>query len=223
MENKKYFLSRVCSTEEYVEVYFCYIEIENLEQFREDLKRMRTVFSDAQLINPISSIDFPEPDSVKTFYLGSDENDFLEDLFEQHEKVQNGCFLELSEQISAVFLDDNECEASINEYKIRFVDENWAFFVGKYKHFYGEVETDAICRDLINGDQSECEQTNGDYKFSCSVCGSENVSGKCWANPNTDEVIDYISDEEDDNFCEDCGKAVTLMTVDIETRKPIVS
>ncbi|MGI8543057.1 MAG: hypothetical protein ACR2MD_06200 [Aridibacter sp.] len=223
MENKKYFLSRVSSTEEYVEVYFCYIEIENLKKFLLDLKKMKKVFSDAQLITPISSMDFPEPDSVKTFYLNSDENDFLEDLFEQHEKVQNRCFVELSEQISADFLDDNECEASINEYKIRFIDENWACFVGKYKHFYGEVETDAICRDLLSGDQPECEKTNGDYKFSCSVCGSENVAGKCWANPNTDEVIDYISSESQDNYCEDCGKAVTLMTLDIETRITLAS
>ncbi len=82
MKNKKYFLSRVSSTEEYVEVYFCYIEIENLKKFQCDLKKMRKVFSDTQLITPISSMDFPEPDSVKTFYLNSDENDFLEDLFE---------------------------------------------------------------------------------------------------------------------------------------------
>jgi hypothetical protein len=217
MENKKYYLSRVSSTEEYVEVYFCYIEIENLKKFQCDLRKMGKVFSNAQDVTPISSMDFPESDSVKTFYLNSDENDFLEDLIEKHEKVQNRCFVELSEQISADFLDENECEASINEYKIRFIDETWAFFVGKYKHFYGEVETDAICRDLLLGDQSEEVQINGDYNFSCSVCGSENVSGRCWANPNTDEVIDYISDEEDDNFCENCGKVVVLTNVEIPT------
>ncbi len=50
MENKKYFLSRVSSTEEYVEVYFCYIEIENLKKFYCDLKKLRKVFLDAHTL-----------------------------------------------------------------------------------------------------------------------------------------------------------------------------
>jgi hypothetical protein len=45
------------------------------------------------------------------------------------------------------------------------------------------------------------------------------VSGNCWADPNTDEVIDYVSDVEDDNFCEDCGKSVDLTILENNSHK----
>ena len=210
MKNKKYFLSRVNSTEEYDGIYFCYVEVENLEKFREDLKKMQKAFSIAQAITPISSIDFPEPYSVRTFYLNSDDNDFLEDLFEKLQEDQDQGFIELNEPISEDFLKENEGEAVISDFLIRFFDKNHAIFVGGYKHFNGEVQTDSICQSLMPDIRSNDGAKKGDFKFTCSVCGSENVSGKCWADPNTDEIIDYVSNEENDNFCEDCGKAVDL-------------
>lgn len=210
MSNKKYFLSRVSSTEEYDEIYFCYVEIGKFKKFREDLEKMRKAFSLVQRITPISSMNFPEPYSASTFYLNSDCNDFLEDLFEKHGQEQNQDFIELSEPISKDFLDKNEGEAVISDFLIRVYDQNYAIFVGGYKHFYGEVQSCSFCPSLMPDIQSYAEVKKGDYKFSCSSCGSENVSGKCWADPNTDEVIDYISNEKDDNFCEDCGKHIAL-------------
>ncbi len=149
---KKYFLSRVSSTEEYAEISFCYVEIENLEQFRADLKKMRKAFSETRLKTPVSLIDFPESDSVRTFYLNADGDDFLECLLEKHEQFQNHCFVELSEPVASDFLDENESDVSISEYKIRFIEKDLAYFIGRFKHYYGEAQTDAIRRDLIFGD-----------------------------------------------------------------------
>lgn len=213
MEKNSCFLSRVISTEEYDGIYFCYVEVKDPRQFEEDLKRMRIAFCDAHAVTKVSSIDFPEPNSVATFYLNCDENEVLEDLFKKHENLQCPGFVELEECISGDFLAVNESEARIGDYKIRFIEETLAVFVGKYKHFHGEAESSAIIPSFIldNTPKTKTSSNNtNDYCFVCSTCGSENVSAKCWANPNNDEVIDYLSDEQSDNFCENCGKHTTL-------------
>lgn len=38
----------------------------------------------------------------------------------------------------------------------------------------------------------------------CTNCGSENVQTKYWINPNTKEIFDPISSEDDDCWCENC-------------------
>lgn len=38
----------------------------------------------------------------------------------------------------------------------------------------------------------------------CTNCGSENVQTKYWINPNTKEIFDQISSEDDDCWCENC-------------------
>lgn len=53
------------------------------------------------------------------------------------------------------------------------------------------------------------------YKFTCSECGSANVSSKCWADPNTDEIGDYVSNEPEDNWCEECQRHVKLTTTEL--------
>lgn len=51
-------------------------------------------------------------------------------------------------------------------------------------------------------------------KWICSECGTDNVSSKAWANPNTDEIEDYVSGEEEDNWCEDCNDHRRLVTLE---------
>lgn len=142
MKNKKCFLSRVISTEEYDGIYFCYVEVENLRKFREDLRKMQKAFLVAQLETPVYTMDFPEPYSIKTFYLGSDDNDFLEDLIEKYQSEQDQGFVQLEEPVSKNFLEENKGEAIISDFLIRFIDKTNAVFVGRYKHFNGEVQMD---------------------------------------------------------------------------------
>lgn len=46
--------------------------------------------------------------------------------------------------------------------------------------------------------------------FTCSVCGSTNVESKCWANPNTDKISEYLGDDIQDNWCGECQEHQTL-------------
>lgn len=156
MKNKRYFLSRVSSTEEYDGIYFCYIEVENPEMFSADLRRMNMAFVQSQLIFPTVSVDFAEPGAVRTFYLGSDDEDILENLFEGNSTSgDKQGFVELENFLSADFLEENTGQARIDEFRIRFVGEFQAVFIGRYKHFSGEVETGFISRDLMTGDNSK--------------------------------------------------------------------
>ena len=45
----------------------------------------------------------------------------------------------------------------------------------------------------------------------CSQCGGTNVQSKAWVKPNeNDKFVDYISDEIEDSYCDDCDKHVNL-------------
>lgn len=47
----------------------------------------------------------------------------------------------------------------------------------------------------------------------CAKCGSTSVQTKAWVNANTNEFVDDIGSDgdEDDNYCEDCGENVKLV------------
>lgn len=47
----------------------------------------------------------------------------------------------------------------------------------------------------------------------CSECGGVNIWSKQWVNPNTGELGEMISDEEEDSYCDDCEKHVKLKLV----------
>lgn len=50
----------------------------------------------------------------------------------------------------------------------------------------------------------------------CSVCGSNDVEMKMWANPNTGEIGGESSDrfEEEDCWCKNCAEHVRLLTLE---------
>ena len=51
-------------------------------------------------------------------------------------------------------------------------------------------------------------------KLYCADCGSENVSTRVWVNPNTEAMGEYgDTNEEDDNYCNDCLEHVRLLTI----------
>ena len=49
--------------------------------------------------------------------------------------------------------------------------------------------------------------------FICDNCGSSNVQMQMWVYPNTNEIVDDVSESLKDNWCDDCEDNVTLTTV----------
>lgn len=71
------------------------------------------------------------------------------------------------------------------------------------------VDTAQIVRDIDVYDfeieearDEETQQTR--MALVCTNCGSENVQTKYWINPNTKELFDLISYDQDDCWCENC-------------------
>ena len=71
------------------------------------------------------------------------------------------------------------------------------------------VDTAQIVRDIDVYDfeieearDEETQQTR--MVLVCTNCGSENVQTKYWVNPNTKELFDLISYDQDDCWCENC-------------------
>jgi hypothetical protein len=56
--------------------------------------------------------------------------------------------------------------------------------------------------------------------YLCPHCGSDNVESKSWVNPNTNEVKD--SDTGDDDYCNDCGQHGQLLYQSIPIHKKVV-
>jgi hypothetical protein len=56
--------------------------------------------------------------------------------------------------------------------------------------------------------------------YLCPHCGSDNVEMKSWVNPNTDEIKD--SDTGDDDYCNDCQQHGELLYQSIPIHKKVV-
>ena len=50
-----------------------------------------------------------------------------------------------------------------------------------------------------------------DTTLCCKVCGGLNVERKVWADANTDEVLEDVSDNDEDTWCRDCEDHTGLM------------
>ena len=48
--------------------------------------------------------------------------------------------------------------------------------------------------------------------YTCSNCGGTNVEMKTWYNPNTNEICDPISSDQEDCWCNDCEEHYELDT-----------
>ena len=48
-------------------------------------------------------------------------------------------------------------------------------------------------------------------KYTCEKCGGDNVQVKAWVNPNTNEIIETMSDEVEDCWCEDCEEHIEII------------
>jgi DNA-directed RNA polymerase subunit RPC12/RpoP len=48
--------------------------------------------------------------------------------------------------------------------------------------------------------------------YVCSECGSSNIEMKAWVNPNTNEIFDTISTDQEDCWCNDCEEHYALDT-----------
>jgi hypothetical protein len=48
------------------------------------------------------------------------------------------------------------------------------------------------------------------FIYYCSNCGGTNVQRKVWVNPNTNELGESISNDQEDCWCNDCQKQYDL-------------
>ena len=58
--------------------------------------------------------------------------------------------------------------------------------------------------------------------FLCSNCGSDNVEMKAWVNPNTDDIGDTISSEDEDCYCNDCDGNHELLSHELKADAKVV-
>lgn len=57
----------------------------------------------------------------------------------------------------------------------------------------------------------------------CDFCDSDNVQTKAWVNPNkNNKFVDLISDEMNDNYCDDCEQNTTLTVVQKNSRHDVI-
>jgi hypothetical protein len=58
--------------------------------------------------------------------------------------------------------------------------------------------------------------------FLCSNCASDNVEMKAWVNPNTDDIGDTISTEDEDCYCNDCKGHYKLLSYELKVSTKVV-
>ena len=57
----------------------------------------------------------------------------------------------------------------------------------------------------------------------CDFCGSNNVQTKVWVRPNNNnEYVDMVSEEINDNYCDDCDQNTTLSVVEKNERHDVI-
>lgn len=55
----------------------------------------------------------------------------------------------------------------------------------------------------------------------CDECGGINVQSKAWVRPNqNNEFVDLMSEEVQDNYCDDCEENVTTSNLEVNVRDP---
>jgi len=59
--------------------------------------------------------------------------------------------------------------------------------------------------------------------FQCSNCGSDNVQVKAWVRPNEGaKLVDYLTDQVTDGFCDDCQQHVMTDTVEMNVQEKVI-
>ena len=59
--------------------------------------------------------------------------------------------------------------------------------------------------------------------FQCPECGSDNVQVKAWVRPNENaKLVDYLTDQITDGFCDDCHQHVMTETVEMNVRHKVI-
>ena len=57
----------------------------------------------------------------------------------------------------------------------------------------------------------------------CDVCGSDNVQSKAWVRPNQGNAfVDLMTDEVQDNHCDDCNAGVSTTSVEKSMRSQVI-
>ena len=59
--------------------------------------------------------------------------------------------------------------------------------------------------------------------FMCPECGSDNVQVKAWVRPNENaKLVDYLTEQVADGFCDDCHQHVMTDTVEMNVRHEVI-
>lgn len=105
---------------------------------------------------------------------------------------------------------DEDCLACFGDYRLGYgfvqvgVGEGTGlYFIGTDHHNSQlQVETGEFFLNDVPEPTPTCK---------CTKCGGTNVQSKAWVKPNeNDKFVDYISEEIEDSFCDDCDEHVNL-------------
>jgi len=84
-----------------------------------------------------------------------------------------------------------------------------------YDHAY---QMDNYIQDQFKKDHPEFKTI-----MVCDTCGSDNVQSRVWVRPNqNNEFVDLMSEEVQDNFCDDCNQNVSTTNIEIDTRHKVI-
>ena len=105
---------------------------------------------------------------------------------------------------------DENCMATGTDYRLGhgFVQVSGGkgtalYFIGQDSFdSHNQVESDEFWLSEVPDPEPRCK---------CTQCGGTNVQSKAWVSPNeNDKFVDYISEEIEDCFCDDCDEHVNL-------------
>ena len=89
--------------------------------------------------------------------------------------------------------------------------------------YSGDVWEHSYLVDAYLEDQFLLDHPEFHTVFQCSNCDSNNVQVKAWVRPNqNNKLVDYLSDQVTDGFCDDCHQHVMTDTVEVNTRHGVI-
>jgi hypothetical protein len=89
--------------------------------------------------------------------------------------------------------------------------------------YSGNIYTHAYVLDHYIQEQYPKDHPEFHTVFQCSNCGSDNVQVKAWVRPNEGaKLVDYLTDQVTDGFCDDCQQHVITDTVEMNVREKVI-
>ena len=190
---------------------------------------------EVQIVKAIDVYDFELEDGEVLIPVHDERSDMLESetdeqyfartnaqtIFEMH--IEGTCLYEnevMSEEFIKSIIDNPEHAEKIKEQmRLAILDEvtkhpdnfnkdaNGHFTYDHTMYDYG-FKIEDYCINIFNAGRTKTVLV-------CSNCGGQNVQTKTWRNPNSGELGEPISNEENDNWCEDCDEHHPLIPKEV--------